>query len=396
MWHERMGHLNWEAIKCTRHDNSPLLGIRLNASEPHGTCEGCIAGKAKQRIFKSSPTSSSSEPLELIHADLVGPAETMSIGGHRYAFVLVCDNTKHVWTFFMKSKDETLRKFKVFVSTIEKLTGLRLKIFRSDRGGEFMSDAFTEFLEENGITRQTSAPWTPQQNGTAERMNQTLIGGARTMLQHAGLSKGFWAEAMATATHILNRSLRKGLDWKTPHELLFGRVPDISYLRVFGCCAWVHVSKDQKEEWDSNAKPVIFIGYEPGSKAFRLWDPSTHSVVVSASVRFNESEFPNCPRSNSPVAGPSAKVPITAPPTSDRYITITGIADEDPPPPPPTKAPSTSGPSSSGPPRHTPTPPPSPSDSHSESDSDSESPRPQTPERPPPETPIPSAPRKPT
>ena len=163
----------------------------------------------------------------------------MLIGGHRYAFVLVYDNMKHIWTFFMKSKDETLRKFKVFVSTIEKLTGLRLKIFRSDRGGEFMSDAFTEFLEENGITRQTSAPWTPQQNGTAERMNQTLIGGARAMLQHAGLSKGFWAEAMATTTHILNRSPRKGLDWKTPHELLFGQVLDISYLRVFGCCACV-------------------------------------------------------------------------------------------------------------------------------------------------------------
>ena len=230
LWHEHMGHLNWDAIKRTRNDNSPLLGIKLDASELHGTCDGCIAGKVKRRMFEPSPTPSSSEPLELVHGDLVGPAETMSIGGHLYAFVLACDYTRHAWVFFMKSKGETLQKFEVFVLTTEKLTGHRLKIFHSDEGGEFMSDGFMKFLEDKGITWQTFAPQTPQQNGTAEHMNQTLIGGAHAMLQHSGLSKGFWAEAMGTATHILNRSPWKGLSWKTPFELLFGRVLDISYL----------------------------------------------------------------------------------------------------------------------------------------------------------------------
>ena len=89
---------------------------------------------------------------------------------------------------------------------IEKLTGLQIKFFRSDRGGEFMSDEFTQFLEEHGITRETSAPRTPQQNGVAERMNQTLLGGARAMVQHAGMTKGFWAKAIGVATHIINRA----------------------------------------------------------------------------------------------------------------------------------------------------------------------------------------------
>jgi len=75
----------------------------------------------------------------------------------------------HVWTIFLKSKDETLEKFKMFVVWIEKLTGLSIRFFRSDHG-EFMSAAFTEFLEEHGITRETSAPRTPQQNGVAERI----------------------------------------------------------------------------------------------------------------------------------------------------------------------------------------------------------------------------------
>ena len=98
-----------------------------------------------------------------------------------------------------------------------------------------MSDKFSEFLKEQGITRQTSAPHTPQQNGLAECMMRTLVGSASAMLHHAGMSKGFWAEAAVVAAHLHNWSPRRGLNFRTPHELLFGRPPDIDYLRVFGC-----------------------------------------------------------------------------------------------------------------------------------------------------------------
>jgi len=210
-WHDRLGHLNWDAIKAVRSDNPPLLGVNLDASQsPRTSCEGCVAGKSKRPTFKSSPNRSdrSSAPIERIHADLMGPMEVVSIGGSRYTCVFTCDHTSHVWTIFLKSEDETLEKFKTFVVWIEKLTGLSIRFFRSDCGGEFMSAAFMEFLEERGITRETSAPRTPQQNGVAERMNQTLLGGTRAMMQHSGMSKGFWAEAMGTAAHILNHAPR--------------------------------------------------------------------------------------------------------------------------------------------------------------------------------------------
>ena len=183
-WHERMGHLNWEALKSMRAVNPPLPGVKLDASSPPtSTCEGCIAGKAKCRTFKSSENRStrSTKLIERIHSDLMGPMEPASIGGHRYAYVFTCDYTGHVWTYFLKSKDQSLKTFRAFVLTIEKLTGHAIKYFRSDRGGEFMSAKFSTFLEEQGITRETSAPCTPQQNGVAERMNQTLLGGARLL-----------------------------------------------------------------------------------------------------------------------------------------------------------------------------------------------------------------------
>lgn len=291
IWHERMGHLNWDAIKRTRHEDSPLLGIKLDSSEPRGTCEGCIAGKEKRRTFKSSGHRAS-EPLEIIHSDLAGPMESVSIGGNRYFVIFLDDRTSHVWVVLLKSKDQTLGVFKTFAAMIQKQTGRNIKTFRSDRGGEFMSAEFSEYLEESGISRETSAPRTPQQNGFAERMMRTLVGSARAMLQHAGLSKGFWSEAIITATHIHNRSPRRGLSWKTPHELFFGRAPDISYLRVFGCRAWVYTPKDQRKKWDANSQPMILMGYEPGSKAYRLWNPKTRSIVVSASARFDETTFP--------------------------------------------------------------------------------------------------------
>ena len=157
-----------------------------------------------------------------------------------------------------------------------------------------MSAEFTAILEGHGITRETSAPYTPQQNRLAEHMNQTLIGGARAMLQHSGLTKGFWAEALDVATHVFNRAPRKGLGWQTPYKLLFGRVPDMSHLRIFGCSAWVHQDKGKK--WDPNSKLMILVRYEAGSKAYHLWNPHTHSIIVSATVRFDESTLPNQPK----------------------------------------------------------------------------------------------------
>jgi len=306
-WHERMGHLNWDAIKRTRHADPPLLGIKLDSSEPHGPCEGCVAGKEKRRTFKSTGHRAS-EPLEIIHSDLAGPMESVSIGGNRYFVIFLDDCTNHVWVAPMKSKDQTLGVFKRFAAMVQNQTGQRIKVFRSDRGGEFMSNEFSEFLEESGIIRQTSAPRTPQQNGSAERMMRTLVGSARAMLHHAGLSKGFWSEAVTVAAHVHNRSPRRGLGWKTPYELFLGHTPDISYFRVFGCRAWVYTSKDQRKKWDPNSQAMIFVGYESGSKAYRLWNPKTRSIVISASVRFDETHFPRKLTQDPPVVAQSPPI----------------------------------------------------------------------------------------
>ena len=328
LWHQRMGHVNWEAIKRVRSEDNPLHGIRLDSSEPpKHACEGCLAGKAKRHAFKPSTSNRSYDPLEIIHSDLQGPMAVNAIGGYRYSCVFTCGRTRYVWVYYLKSKDQTLRTFKTFVTWIEKLTGRSIRKFRSDRGGEFTSAAFDEFLAERGITRETSAPRTPQQNGLAERMNQTILGGAKSMRIHSGLSEGFWADAMMTASHVLNRTPRKSLNWRTPHEMLFGRIPDVRYLRVFGCRAWVHIPKDQRTKWKPNSVPMIFVGYKPGSKAYRLWDPASRSIKVSATVRFDESDLPCKTQPKPPVQPRPVAQPAKTPPT---HVTV-NYWNEDPP-----------------------------------------------------------------
>ena len=170
LWHKRMGHLNGNALRAVKaSDLPPLKGIVM-ADDPlpdSSTCPGCQAGKAHRKSHQASANrfTRSTHPLERVHSDLVGPIQTASINGHRFAVSFTCDYTDHVWSIPLKSKDQTLAVFKVFCTQVKRQYGLNLWYFRSDRGGEFMSKEFTQFLESEGIIRETSAPDTPQQNG---------------------------------------------------------------------------------------------------------------------------------------------------------------------------------------------------------------------------------------
>ena len=144
----------------------------------------------------------------------MGPMETAAISGKwRYSFVITDNYSCYTWTIHLMSKDQTASCFQKWVTMIQNQHSRRVGYFHSDRRGEFMSAEFMAILEEHSICRETSAPYTPQQNGLTERMNQTLIGGVHAMLQHSRLSKGFWAEALTVTTHVFNRVPRKGLSW---------------------------------------------------------------------------------------------------------------------------------------------------------------------------------------
>ena len=212
------------------------------------------------------------------------------------------DFSRYTTAYFIKSKSEVLSKFMEYVNSVEKHTGSHItklnilseedvKVLRSDNGGEYTSNNFAKFNAEKGISHEFTVPYCPQQNGVAEQMNRTVMEGARSMLYHAKLPLEFWAEACSTAVYLHNRSPTTALKEKTPFESLFGRRPDISRLKVFGCVSYVHIPDNQHRKLDAKAHKAIFVGYTPGIKGYKLYDLEKKKFVVSRDVQFFEDNF---------------------------------------------------------------------------------------------------------
>ncbi|KAK1613544.1 hypothetical protein QYE76_019061 [Lolium multiflorum] len=177
-----------------------------------------------------------------------------------------------------------------FANQVQRKYNTTILAIRSDNGTEFKNYTLDDFLGEEGIQHQYSSPYTPQQNGVAERKNRTLIEAARTMMMEYNSKYNFWAEAISTACHATNRLyFRKGLE-KTPYEILTGNKPNVSYFKVFGCKCYVLVKDTRLSKFDSRAQEGIFVGYATDSHAYRVFNKSNGRVVESCDVTFDEDD----------------------------------------------------------------------------------------------------------
>jgi hypothetical protein len=160
---------------------------------------------------------------------------------------------------------------------------------RSDNGTEFKNTLVEEFLDEEGIKHEFSAPYTPQQNGIVERKNRTLIDMARTMLDEYKTSNIFWCEAVNTACHAINRLyLHKKLQ-KTSYELLTGNKPKVSYFRVFGCKCFILNKRPKTSKFAPKVDEGILLGYGSNEHAYRVFNKTVGRVEVTIDVTFDES-----------------------------------------------------------------------------------------------------------
>jgi hypothetical protein len=163
-----------------------------------------------------------------------------------------------------------------------------VKKIRSDNGSEFKNLQVEEFLEEESIKNESSAPYTPQQNGVVERKNRTLINMARTMLREFKTPERFWSEAVNTACHAINRLYLHRLVKKTSYELLTGNKPNVSYFHVFGSKCYILVKKGRHSKFAPKAVEGFLLGYESNTKTYRVSNKSSGLVEVSSDVVFDE------------------------------------------------------------------------------------------------------------
>ena len=136
-------------------------------SEGEIKCSDCLKGKQHRDVIPKKSTWRASSKLELVHADICGPISPVSEGSKRYFICFIDDYSRKAWVYFLAFKSDAFTYFKLFKALVEKETGLPIKCLRTDRGGEFTSNEFKEYCERNGIKRQLTAAYTPQQNGVA-------------------------------------------------------------------------------------------------------------------------------------------------------------------------------------------------------------------------------------
>nr|CCA18272.1 putative polyprotein [Albugo laibachii Nc14] len=171
---------------------------------------------------------------------------------------------------------------------MERQTTKQLKCIRTDNGTEYVNKRFAAECRRSGIVHQTTAPFAPQQNCLAERMNRTLMERARSMLTHKNVEKEWWAEAVNTAAYITNRIPNHRRSNTTQFETCFGFKPDLGHLRVFGSTGFAHIDKSKRSKLDAKAYPCLNLGYADDSKAYRVFNKLTYRVEISRSVQLGE------------------------------------------------------------------------------------------------------------
>ncbi|GJW16410.1 putative ribonuclease H-like domain-containing protein [Tanacetum coccineum] len=267
LWHMRLGHVNFKTMNKLVNGN---LVRRLPSKlfEINQTCVACQKGKQHRASYKTKIVSSISRPLQMLHMDLFGLSFVKSLMKKMYCLVVTDDFSRFSWVFFLATKDKTSEILKTFITCIENLIDLRVRVIRCDNETEFKNRVMNQFCEIKGIKREFSIARTPQQNGVAERKNRTLIEAARTMLADSKLPTTFWVEVVDTTCYVQNR------------------VCPVTILNTI----------DHLGKFDRKAIEGFFVGYSTNSKAFRVFNSRTRIVEENLHVKFSE-DTPNIARS---------------------------------------------------------------------------------------------------
>ena len=296
LWHDRLAHISFRSLKfMAKH------GLINYDQDSMQTCEVCIQAKMTKKPFPKVERTTCL--LELVHTDICELNGMLTRGGNKYFITFIDDFTKFTCVYLMRNKDHAFDMFKVYKSEVENQKDKKIKVLRSDRGGEYFSVEFSSFCEESGIIHQTTAPYTSQQNGLAERKNRTLVEMVNAMLINVRLPTNLWGEALLTACYLHNR-IPSRKSKVSPYELWKNRKPNLSYLRVWGCLAFYRVPDPKRVKLGPRALKGILVGYAENSKAYRILDLSSNVIVESRDVDFIENKFQsdsqNIPKDSNP------------------------------------------------------------------------------------------------
>jgi hypothetical protein len=179
-----------------------------------------------------------------------------------------------------------------FYAFVHNQFGASIKVFQTDGGGEFNSKTLANFLDSKGILHHITCPYTPQQNGIAERKNRHLVETSISLMTTAGLPKYLWFHSVAHACYLINRMPCRTLGMSSPYELLFHKPPDVSQFKVFGSACYPFLRPYSHDKLDSRTTQCVFLGYALGYKGVFCYSIVQNRLWMSRHVVHDESTFP--------------------------------------------------------------------------------------------------------
>ncbi|KAJ9516325.1 hypothetical protein QJQ45_001050 [Haematococcus lacustris] len=278
VWHQRLCHASYSSLALMQ-ERGMVTGVDVTASQfraaakcPGPVCIGCIKGKHHRNVAFAQPSSNAAPvtaPLGLVHMDVCGPISPPARDGSLYLATFLDDFTRLSVVMPMRSKAQVPSIVKQVIEQLETQSGQRCKAIRTDNGTEYVNKQMQQYCSDKGIIHQHSAPYSPEQNGAAERLNRTIMEKARSILHAGRMGLHHWADAAKLSNYV--RCVLPVSDQPlTPWESFFGVKPDLSGLRVFGSAVWVHVPAHKRSKLEAKAVWGVFVGYQLGSKSYRV------------------------------------------------------------------------------------------------------------------------------
>jgi transposase InsO family protein len=293
-WHRRLGHIGRDGLSRMVRDDM-VDGLPCTQEDLRRLpefCDICVQSKQTRQSYGEVGRRVAGV-LDAVHCDLCGPFPVASLGGARYYLSVQDEYTGFAELVFLTNKraESIVAALQEVTGRWATLTSRVVKCLRSDHGTEFENGVMRRWCADAGILHLHSAPYTPEQNGRAERINRSVLERVRAFLVEGKLPGCLWGELARTACMVKNL-VPAGDRRRTPWELMYGTKPDVSKLRVIGSTAWAHVPSSQRSKLQPVSQRLILVGYSPMMSAYRCLDPVTMKVYERSSVVVNEMEQP--------------------------------------------------------------------------------------------------------
>ena len=303
-WHVRLGHLSDEVVKqflCLKYPE-----VKINWKPFF--CKQCAKSKSlKKKTLGMETQVPQEKPLNFWVLDFIGPLN-LDINGCRYLVTVRDHATTYTFCAPMANRSEVPAKIVTWIKHLKTVIGKAPSYLRCNNALEYTKSLKPQ-LEAIGTTLAPVTPYSPSQNGEAERVNRTLGDMARTMLHASELSSIWWSFAYSTAAHIHNRLPNSRTGDKSPLELLYNVKLLPTSLYPFGARGIIHIPKEKRKKLDERAREGKLLGYPTSGSGWIFWVPSEKQMVHSASVKFPS--FQKLPvEKSSPQPAPDLIAPV--------------------------------------------------------------------------------------